>query len=337
MPTAEMLQAIATAKLGDDSRDGDPTVLELEALAADMFAKEAAMLTVSGTMSNLVALRTHTQPGATAIVEQAAHVYRSEYGHIAAACGLLVSPVPGRLGVIEPDALRLAVRAAAVGFPARGILCLENTHNTAGGTVLTPQQTDLYAEIAREAGLAVHLDGARIFNAAVALGVGVQELARSVDSVCVCLSKGLSAPLGSLLMGNREFIGRARRVRRALGGNLRQAGIIAGPGLVALRTMVDRLAEDHANARLLAQQIATVDGLHVDMEAVQSNMVYADVAALGIDAVTFGEHLRQRGVRGLPGLTTRIRFVTYRGVTPNDVERAAAIIRDTVVAAPWKT
>ena len=182
-PTEEMLRSIQTAVLGDDSRDGDPTVLELESLAAGMLGKEAALLTVSGTMSNLVALRTHTQPGATAIVEQAAHVYRSEYGHIAAACGLLVYPVPGKLGVIELDALRLAVRATGVGFPARGILCLENTHNTAGGTLITPEQTDLYAQIAHEAGLAVHLDGARIFNAAVALRVGVQELARSVDSV----------------------------------------------------------------------------------------------------------------------------------------------------------
>ena len=337
LPTAEMLQAISTARLGDDSRDGDPTVLELEALAADMMGKEAAMLTASGTMSNVVGLRTQTEPGATAIVEQSAHLYRLEFGGIAATCGLLVSPVPGRMGAIDPDALRLAARVACTGFPAAGVLCLENTHNSAGGTVISPEHTDLCAEIARDAGLSVHLDGARIFNAAVALGVQVRELARSADSVSVCLSKGLSAPLGSLLMGTAEFITRARSIRRAMGGNMRQAGIIAGPGLVALRHMVDRLEKDHANAHFLGERIAGIDGLQVDLEAVQTNMVYVDVSALEIDAATFANHLQERGVRGLPNPTTRIRFVTYRGITRGDVERAATIIHETVSAAPWRT
>ena len=335
LPTEEMLQAILTANLGDDSRDGDPTVLELEALAADMFGKEAAMLTISGTMSNVVAMRTHAEPGATAIVERSAHLYGSEFGGIAAACGLLVFPVPGKMGAIDPDALRFAVRMASAGFPALGILCLENTHNAAGGTVNSPEHTDLCSKIAHEAGLAVHLDGARIFNAAVALGVDVRELVRSVDSVSICLSKGLSAPVGSLLIGDGKFLGRARKIRRALGGNMRQAGIIAAPGLVALRSMVDRLAEDHTNARFFAEQIATIDGLYVNLDAVQTNMVYVDVSDLGIDAATFAEHLQKRGVRGLPGPATRIRFVTYRGITRKDVERAAAVIRDTVAATPW--
>lgn len=335
MPTEEMLRSILTAPLGDDSRDGDPTVQELEALAAEMVGKEAAMLTVSGTMSNIVAMRTHTQPGAAVIVEQSAHLYGDEFGGIAAFCGLWILPVPGRLGAIDPDALRAALRKAGRGFPAPGLLCLENTHNAAGGTVITPEHTDLCCEIAHAAGLPVHLDGARIFNAAVALGVDVRTLTRSVDSVCFCLSKGLSAPVGSLLAGSRDFIARARLVRRALGGNMRQAGIIAAPGLVALRTMVDRLAEDHRNARILGEALAKIEGLSVNLESVQTNMVRVDVRGLGIDGATFAKHLHARGVRGLPDLGTGIRFVTYRGITREDVERAVEIIRETVAARPW--
>lgn len=335
LPTKEMLQAIQTAPLGDDSRDGDPTVLELEALIAEMFGKKAAMLTPSGSMSNLVAMRTHTQPGATAVVEQSAHLYGAEFGGIAAGCGLLVSPVPGRMGAMDLDALRFAVNKAGTGFPTSGIVCLENTHNAAGGTVITPEHTDLCSEIAHAAGLPVHLDGARIFNAAAALDVDVSTLVRSVDSVSICLSKGLSAPVGSLLAGGAEFIQRARRIRRAFGGNMRQAGIIAAPGLVALQTMIDRLVEDHAHARFLGQQIMDIAGLGVSLETVQTNMVYVDVSGLGIDAATFADHLHKRGVRGSPNMATGIRFVTYRGITRKDVERAAMVVRETVAARPW--
>lgn len=335
MPTEEMLRSILTAKLGDDSRDGDPTVVELEALAAKMLGKEAALLTVSGTMSNLVAMRTHAEPGGTAVVEQSAHLYGMEFGGIAAAAGLLVLPVPGTLGAISLDALPMAVRKAGIGFPAQGLLCLEDTHNAAGGTVIPPEHLERCAEIARAHGLKVHLDGARIFNAAVALRIPARELTRSVDSVSVCLSKGLSAPVGSLLAGSKAFIDRARKVRRALGGTMRQAGIIAAPGLIALRSMVDRLAEDHEHAAILGRRLAAIDGLTVDLRAVQTNMVNVDVARLGIDAATFARHLDPKLVRGLPGLATTIRFVTYRGITREDVERAATVIGETVSARPW--
>ena len=335
LPTEEMLRAIATAKLGDDSRDGDPTVLELEALAAEMLGKEAAMLTPSGTMSNLVAMRTHAEPGATAIVEQSAHLYGLEFGGIAAAAGLLVLPLPGRLGAIDLDALRFAVRKAGAGFPARGLLCLENTHNNAGGTVISIEHTERCAEIAHAAGIPVHLDGARIFNAAVALGVEAKKLVAPVDSVCFCLSKGLSAPIGSVLCGSAAFIRRARLVRRMLGGNMRQAGIIAAPGLVALRTLIPRLAEDHANARRLGEALAQIPGLGVDLATVQTNMVRVDVKALGIDGATFARHLAARGVRGLPDMGTVVRFVTYRNITRDDIERAIPIIAETVAARPW--
>jgi threonine aldolase len=335
MPTDEMILSIRSAKLGDDSRDGDPTVLELEALAAEMLGKEAALLTVSGTMSNLVAMRAHSEPGGAAIVEQSAHLYGMEFGGIAAACGLLVLPVPGHMGGMLPDHLHAAARRAGAGFPSLGLVCLENTHNAAGGTVISAGHMDLCCDIAHQYGLPVHLDGARIFNAAVALKIDVRELVRSVDSVSFCLSKGLSAPVGSLLAGTSSFIGRARKVRRAFGGTMRQAGVIAAPGLVALRTMIDRLAEDHENARLLGTRLAAGRGLAVNLATVQTNIVNVDVKALGIDAAAFARNLEARDVKGLPGMGTVMRFVTYRGITRNDVERAASVISEMVAARPW--
>lgn len=335
MPTQEMLDSVLTARLGDDSRDGDPTVLELEALAAEMMGKEAGLLTVSGTMSNVVAMRTHVEPGAAAIVERSAHLYGAEFGGIAAACGLLVMPVPGRLGAMDLDGLRLEARKAGAGFPTPGILCLENTHNAAGGTVIDTDNIDRACEIAREHGLRVHLDGARIFNAAAVLRVGANVIARNADSVSFCLSKGLSAPVGSLLTGPRAFIDRARSVRRALGGTMRQAGIIAAPGLVALRTMRERLVEDHDNAGVFAEEVAGMDGLVVDLESVQSNIINVDVSPLGIDAATFAAHLEKDAVRGLPGMGSVVRFVTYRGITRADIDRAVSVIREMVALKPW--
>jgi threonine aldolase len=335
MPTDEMLRAIQGAALGDDSRDGDPTVLELEALSAEMLGKEAALLTVSGTMSNVIALRTHAQPGAAVIVEDGAHLYGMEFGGIAAACSLLVLPVGGVRGAMDPDGLRTACRRSQAGFPARGVVCLENTHNGAGGTVIPRAHMQTCADIAKEHLLPVHLDGARIFNAAVALGISPRLLVRSVDSVSFCLSKGLSAPVGSVLVGTREFVDRARRIRRALGGTMRQAGIIAAPGLVALRTMIGRLAEDHANARRLGEALAAMDGLGVDLATVETNMVNVDVAGLGLDAATFAHHLDAAGVRGLPGMGTVIRFVTYRGITAAEIDLAIETIRRVTTARPW--
>jgi len=335
MPTEEMLQSILTAELGDDSRDGDPTVIELEALGAELMGKEAGLLTPSGTMSNLVAMRTHVEPGATAIVEQSAHLYGAEIGGIAAACSLLVLPVPGRHGAMELDALRFAAKRVGVFFPTQGLLCIENTHNAAGGTVIPPDHIEQTCEIAREHGLRVHLDGARVFNAGVALGEDVRNFTRHAETVSFCLSKGLSAPVGSLLTGPQDFIDRARRVRQALGGTLRQAGIIAAPGLVALRTGIDRLADDHANARAFAEGVAAMGGLSVDLDSVQSNLVNLDVSSLGIDAATFAAHLDPRGVRGLAGLADTVRFVTYRNIGREDIDRAVSEIRDMVAERPW--
>lgn len=335
MPTREMLESVLTAEMGDDSRDGDPTVLELEALAADLMGKEAGLFMPSGTMSNLIAMRTHVEPGATAIVEASAHLYGAEIGGIAAGAGLLVMPVAGHHGAMDPDALKMAARKVPTLFPTRGILCLENTHNAAGGTVIPTNHIQACAGIAREHGLAVHLDGARIFNASVALEVEPTEITRHADTVSFCLSKGLSAPVGSLLTGPKDFIDRARMIRRAYGGTLRQAGIIAAPGLVALRTMIPRLADDHANARTFAEGVVEVEGLNVDLDSVQSNIINLDVGGLGIDAATFARHLDPKQVRGLPGLGRVVRFVTYRGITRSDIQEALEAIRELVGEKPW--
>lgn len=335
LPTDEMLQSTLAAALGDDSRDGDPTVQELEGLAADLMGKEAGLFMPSGTMSNLVAMRTHVEPGGTAIVEQSAHLYGAEIGGIAAGCGLLVLPVPGTYGAPDLSALREAARRVPTLFPTPGILCLENTHNAAGGTVIPESHIEAAATLAGEHGLKVHLDGARIFNAGVAAGVDVRTFTRHVDTVSFCLSKGLSAPIGSLLTGPRAFIDRARMIRRALGGTLRQAGVIACQGLVALRTGIARLSEDHRNARAFAQAVSHLEGLHVDMKSVQSNIVNLDVAGLGIDARTFALNLERTGVRGLPGLGTVVRFVTYRGITREDIGRAVQAVEETASARPW--
>lgn len=335
MPTREMLESVLTAEMGDDSRDGDPTVLELEALAAGLMGKEAGLFMPSGTMSNLIAMRTHVEPGATAIVEASAHLYGAEIGGIAAGAGLLVMPVAGHHGAMDPDALKTAARKVPTLFPTRGILCLENTHNAAGGTVIPPDHIQACAGIAREHGLAVHLDGARIFNASVALDVEPTEITRHADTVSFCLSKGLSAPVASVLTGPQEFIDRARMIRRAYGGTLRQAGIIAAPGLVALRTLIPRLADDHANARAFAEGAVEVEGLNVDLDSVQSNIINLEVAGLGIDAATFARHLDRKQVRGLPGLGTVVRFVTYRGITRSDIQEALEAVLELVGEKPW--
>ncbi len=335
MPTREMLESVLTAEMGDDSRDGDPTVMELEALAAQRMGKEAGLFMPSGTMSNLMAMRTHVEPGATAVVEASAHLYGAEIGGIAAGAGLLVMPVQGHHGAMDPDALRATAKKVKTLFPTKGILCLEDTHNAAGGTVIPPDHIQACADIAREYGLAVHLDGARIFNASVALDMAPTEITQYADTVSFCLSKGLSAPVGSLLTGPKTFIDRARMVRRAYGGTLRQAGILAAPGLVALRTMVDRLAEDHANARTFAEGVVEVEGLYVDLDSVQSNIINVDVGGLGIDAATFARHLDAKQVRGLPGLGTVVRFVTYRGITASDIQDALEAIRELVAEKLW--
>jgi threonine aldolase len=319
LPTEEMLEAIRNAALGDDVFGEDPTVNELEALAAKKMGKEDALLVTSGTQGNLVSVLSHTKRGDEVILEADAHIYHYELGGISAIAGVLPRLVKGEMGVPAPEDVEEAIRPPDPHFPKTTLLCLENTHNLAGGTCITPSQTRKLCDVAAKHGLRVHLDGARIFNAAVALGVDVKELVAPVDSVMFCLSKGLSAPIGSLVVGSSSFIERARRMRKMLGGGMRQAGIIAAAGLVALEKMVDRLSEDHANARLLAEGLAKIDGIRIDLRRVQTNIVMFDVSDLGFTGKEFVEKLLKYGVKALTLRGNVIRMVTHRGITREDI------------------
>ncbi len=330
-PTEEMREAMARARVGDDVLGEDPTVRDLEALAADMLGKERGLFVPSGTMANLVAVMTHTQKGDEVLVEAEAHTYYYEVGSISAVAGVIPRPIPGRLGYIAPDQVREAVRPPNVHFPIPRLLCLENTHNRAGGMPFGPQEMDAVGLTAHELGLAVHVDGARIFNAAVALGVPAGQLVRSADSVMFCVSKGLSAPVGSVLLGKADFIERARRFRKMVGGGMRQAGVIAAAGIVALRTMVDRLATDHANARRLADGISRTAPLSVDLSRVRTNIVLVAVNAR-LTAPEFTDRLKQEGVLTLPTGASTIRMVTHRHITAHDIDMALEAIRRTATA-----
>ncbi|MBI4571377.1 MAG: low-specificity L-threonine aldolase, partial [Chloroflexi bacterium] len=264
-PTPAMREAMAKAEVGDDVFGEDPTVRRLEQMAAERMGKEAAVFVASGTMGNLVSLLAHCGRGDEAIVGSEAHVLHYEAGGVPGLGGVQLRPVRNDgHGMIDLDELEATIRLENVHFPRTSAVCLENTHNRCGGGVLTAEETAAVARIARRHGVAVHLDGARIFNAAVALGVAPSELAAQADSVTFCLSKGLSAPVGSLVCGSAEFVQRARRMRKMVGGGMRQAGVIAAAGIVALETMVDRLAEDHEHAQLLARGLAQLPGIRID-------------------------------------------------------------------------
>lgn len=312
LPTEAMLQAMASAPLGDDTYDEDPTVQKLEALAAERMGKEAALLVISGTMGNLAALMTHARPGDEVLLDPESHIAYYECGGLASIAGLMPMGVPSPRGIMDPDDLRAAIRKRNIHHPVPRLVCLENTHNRSGGRVVPlPLHRELCAA-AREHGLAVHLDGARIFNAAIAAGVPVADYTRDVDSVMFCLSKGLSCPLGSVLAGSRAFIEQAQWVRKRLGGGMRQAGIIAAAGVVALEQMVDRLAEDHEHARFLARALIEIPGLSVDLASVETNMVNVDHADTGLSTADFLERLKAVGILAGGRPPRQVRFVANR-------------------------
>lgn len=334
LPTPAMRAAMAQAELGDDVYGEDPTVNRLEALAAERLGKEAAVLVVSGTMGNLCAVLSHCGRGEEAIVGDQCHIYNYEAGGASALGGVIYRVVPNRPdGTLDPAALAGAVHDGTDPHSAATrLVCLENTHNRCGGAVLSPEYMREVGDWAHERGLAVHLDGARVFNAAVALGVDVREITRHVDSVTFCLSKGLAAPVGSVLCGDAAFIARARRARKILGGGMRQAGVIAAAGIVALEQMVDRLAEDHANARLLAEGLARFPQIVIDPAAVRTDIVYFELRDTPLTAAEFARALRERGV--LVGASYgRIRAVTHYGIDAGDIEEALEAIAETLRAA----
>ncbi len=319
LPTQEMLEAMVRAPLGDDVSREDPTVNRLEAMAAERLDKEAGLFVASGTMGNLVCTLAHTQRGDEVIMEAECHMYYYEVGGLAAVAGVMPRLVPGKRGVMDPDDVARAIRSANIHYPAPRLVAVENTHNRGGGTVTPLDVSEAICAAARSRGLATHLDGARIFNAAIALGVDAREIARPFDSVMFCLSKGLSAPVGSVVVGTREFVERARKCRKLLGGGMRQAGVIAAAGIVALETMVDRLREDHENARVLGEGLARIPGIAVDLESVQTNMVYLDVAGLGMDTASFLRELAEFNVRASERPPTGVRMVTHRHISRENV------------------
>lgn len=333
LPTPTMMRAIAAAPLGDDVFGEDPTVNRLEALAAERIGKEAALLVMSGTMANLVAVLTCCGRGDEVILGHRSHIFLNEAGGCSALGGVHSHQVPNQPdGTLALGDIEAAVRGDNVHYPRTRLIGLENTHNRCGGACLTPDYMHAVREIADRHGLRIHLDGARVFNAAVALGVDVRELTRDADSVAFCLSKGLAAPVGSLVCGSRAFIAEARRVRKVVGGGTRQAGIIAAAGIVALEAMVDRLAEDHANARRLAEGLAQVPGFVVDPARIQTNIVYFDVAeALG-SAPAMAQRLSAAGVRVLALGPRSIRAVTRHGITAADVDAALEIVARVMAA-----
>ena len=327
LPTPAMREAMYRAEVGDDVFGEDPTVNRLEAMAAERMGKEAALFVVSGTMANLVSLLTHCGRGHEIIVGDLAHTFLYEQGGSAALGGIHVHTLRNQPdGTLDLQEIEGAIRADNIHFPRTRLICLENTHNRCGGVPLTPEYTDAVGDLARRHGLAVYLDGARIFNAAVALEMDVRELTRSVDTVSFCLSKGLCAPVGSLVCGTRDFIAEARRNRKIVGGGMRQAGVIAAAGIVALEQMVDRLAEDHENARRLALGLAEVPGISIDPAQVRTNIVIFDLVAERPTPVEFAARLGADGVKVL-ALGGRIRLVTHHGIDAADIDRALAAIR----------
>lgn len=326
-PTLAMRQAMATAEVGDDVYGEDPTVNRLEEDAAKVFGKEAAMFVPSGSMGNQIAIRLHTEHGQEIICEARSHVLDWEMAMTAAFSGCQARTVEGERGVLTWEKIRRAIGPKIYYRQQTGLVCLENTHNMAGGTV-TP--LDVMKDIwsgAREAGLPVHLDGARVFNAAVALDVSVRELTAGCDTVMFCLSKGLGAPVGSMLVGSAKAIERARRFRKALGGGMRQVGVLAAAGLIALHEMPKRLGEDHANARLLAEAVAHEAGAEIDLNSVETNIVIFSLANGG-DAAAFCAALKAKGVLASAIGPHAVRFVTHYDVSREMCEQAAGIVAE---------
>jgi threonine aldolase len=327
-PTEEMREAMARAELGDDSRDGDPTVRRLEQAAAAITGKEAALFVTSGTMSNLVALLAHTGRGGEVLLDSESHIMRSELGGIASLAGLFYRTIPSTRGAPDLAEMREQLNERLMtNRLATALVCVETTHNSAGGAILPLDYLGRLQALTAEKGIPLHIDGARIFNAAVALGVPVARIAGLCDSTGFCVSKGLSAPFGSVLCGSSAFIERARAYRRMVGGAMRQAGIMAAAGLVALERMVDRLAEDHRRAKTIADALHAIDPRLIDLVLVETNIVMLEIGHTGADARTWIAALEKRGLKAGAWSRTSLRLVTHRHVDDAAVEQAITIVR----------
>jgi threonine aldolase len=326
-PTPAMRQAIANAVVGDEQKREDPTVLELEQRAAELLGQEEAVFLPTATMANEIALRIQSEPGDLLIAEEHSHVLIAEQGGPAVHAGLLVRPLPGYAGRITPEQVRASMTDPRSGHePRTRLVSLENSHNSSGGRVWRLEEIDAVIAVVRELELRAHLDGARIFNAATALGVPAAEIGRRFDTVTLCLSKGLGCPLGALVAGSAELMVKARRGKHLFGGAMRQAGIVAAAGVYAFDHHIERLVDDHARARRLAEGLAAA-GVGVDLDAVETNFVQVDVAPFGLTKSDALERLKQAGV-GLSGTVhpTKLRAVTHLDVSDEDIERALELI-----------
>ena len=329
-PTPEMREAMAEAEVGDDVYGDDPTVHHLEEIAAEILGKESALFVPSGTMGNLTALLVHCQRGEEVIVGNQSHMYLNEAGGMSALGGIHPCPIQNRAdGTLSLDDILASIRTEDVHHPITRLICLENTQNICGGVPLTSEYTRQVGELAHSKSLLLHIDGARIFNAAVAQNVSVKELVGPADSVMFCLSKGLVAPVGSMLVGKRNFIARARHVRKMLGGGMRQVGVLAAAGIISLETMTKRLADDHARANKLADGLRQVKGLSVDPDSPFTNMVYMNLAEeVSISTQRIGKQMKDFGVLVDSENARRFRLVTHYWIDDDAVEKVIAAFKE---------
>jgi threonine aldolase len=323
-PTPAMRRAMAQADVGDDVFGEDPTVNRLQERAAELFGREAALFVPSGTMGNQIAIKVHTQPGDEVILEEASHIFNSEMAMMAAFSGVIPRPIPSERGWLRWEQIESAIRPNVYYYAQTRLICLENTHNFKGGSIYPLEWAREIIDKAHERGLKVHLDGARIFNAAVATGRSVKELTEGFDSVMFCLSKGLGAPVGSMLVGSAEFIEKARRVRKMLGGGMRQVGILAAAGLYALEHHIERLAEDHENAQILAQALKEIP--EVQLEPVETNIIIFELTKTPAEKLI--TELKKRNILALAIGPRRVRLVTHLDVSRADVLRAACALQE---------
>lgn len=321
-PTQEMRDAMYRAEVGDDVYGEDPTVQELEELAAELLGKEAALFVTSGTQGNQIAVLTLTRPSQEVLLEADSHLFYYEAGAVAALAGVQTRTLAGERGVVSVEAIQAAIRAKDIHQPKTALICLENTHNRAGGAVLPLAYMEQVAKLGQEQHIPIHLDGARVWNAAIALGVATKEVTKHVDTVQVCLSKGLSAPVGSILAGSASFIEEARFWRKRLGGGMRQAGLMAAPGIIALTQMIERLEEDHIRAKRLAKELMQIEGFDLQAEHVETNIVLVDTTASGLTSEEVLRRLKEEHrILGTSFGPSTVRLMTHREVTDEQITR----------------
>ncbi|MFH1894111.1 MAG: GntG family PLP-dependent aldolase [Candidatus Zixiibacteriota bacterium] len=331
-PSDAMRKAMANAEVGDDVFGDDPTVNRLQDMIAERLGKESALFVPSGSMGNAICLRVQTSPGDEIIIERYGHIVNYEVANVAVFSGLQTSMVDGINGVISREQVEPLLKDESLHSPGTKLICIENTHNRAGGMVFPLQEIKKLRELADDRGIGMHLDGARLWNAHISTNIPLQDFARLADSVSVCFSKGLGAPIGSCVAGTQAFIDKARRIRKMLGGGMRQVGVLAAAAIYAVENNIKRLADDHANARYIAEELAKVEGISIDLDTVHTNIVIFDVDATGMTASEITDKWKAKGVLTLPISARRIRLVTHLDVSSDDCRKAMELLREAVAA-----